>query len=260
MSTTRWRRVIGIVGGLGPHSHLLLETELLRAVPDATCDQDYPDWVVVSRARTPDRTTALVEGGPSPLPDLVAALESLRGRADFAVIACNTAHAWLGEARGEVDLPILDLVGETLEVAAALGAGRVGLLATTGTLASGVYTSAARRASVELVSLPDLEDGDRLQEELVMRPIYGRRNGARPSGGLKAGLLADPESGEPYREPLGRAVELLRDAGAGVVILGCTELPLALGGGPLGGVELIDPLAVAAGAALEIAAGRRDLP
>ena len=72
MSTTtragQTRRVIGIAGGMGPYAHLEFERRLLAAVERPSSDQEYPEWVVSSIPDTPDRTVALLEGGPSPIP------------------------------------------------------------------------------------------------------------------------------------------------------------------------------------------------
>src|SRR6478672_8946138 len=129
-----WRRVIGIAGGMGPYAHLEFERRLLAAIEQPLSDQDYPEWVVSSVPQTPDRTAALLEDGPSPMPWLLRSFERLSRCADFAVLTCITAHAFLDEIRQRVALPILDMVELTLaEAARRHGPGaRVGVLATTG--------------------------------------------------------------------------------------------------------------------------------
>jgi aspartate racemase len=264
------KRVIGIVGGMGPHAHIEFERRLLAAVPHPDSDQEYPEWVVSSIPRTPDRTLALLAGGESPVPWLVRSLERLAACADFAVITCLTAHVFLDEVRGRVDLPILDLVEVTLaEAVRRFGPGaRIGVLATTGALRGGaprggVYRRTADRVDpgIGILSLLDLPGGDGLQEELVMRPIYGPLRGSRRSaGGIKSGSDRDPETGVLHREMLGRAVRRLAAEGAACVIAGCTEIPLALGRDPVDGTPLLDPLDLAALAAVRIARGELPLP
>ena len=260
----RWKHVIGILGGLGPAAHIALEQHLLRLVSSVEMDQDYPPWVVSSLPQTPDRTLALQGVGASPVPCLVESLRRLEGPADFAVMACNTAHAFLPALRAEVRLPILDVVREVVAelVREAGNDACVGLLATTGTLLSCVYPETARSSGAGLswVSLRDLPGGDLLQQELVMQPVYGKVAGTR--GGVKAGYLKDPETGRPYADQIRLASEHLIRAGATVIVLGCTEIPLALHDDnrePLS-VPLVDPMKVAAKAALRIAGGEVDLP
>lgn len=276
-----WQRTIGIVGGLGPFAHLELERQLLaataRRLDRPPRDQDFPEWIASSIPATPDRTNALLGDGPSPLPWLETSIRRLcctdAGGADFAVIACNTAHAYLEEVRRRARVPLLDIVDETARRAVEeVGAGgTVGVLATTGTLRAGLYADAVARhdGRARTISLLDLRDGpqrgEELHEELVMAPIYGPlRDGERQGGGIKSGLLGEADEAERAREraaePLRRAVQALRRAGADLCVLACTEIPLAVGRAPVDGVPLLDPLQVTAEAAVAIAAGARPLP
>jgi aspartate racemase len=267
-----WKRTIGIVGGLGPFAHLeferLLLQEVERLIGGPAQDQDFPNWILASVPDTPDRTLAVQGLVPSPLDSLERAVRWLGGTpdepgAEFAVIACNSAHAWLDELARRVDLPILDMISETLGAARDLAGdeARVGLLATTGTLEAGIYHSALKRLGgrLTLLSPLDLRDGDlsgeEIQEQTVMSAIYGPlRDGRRTGGGIKSGNTSGSV------EPLRRAVDLLAAAGAEIVVTACTEIPLALGREPVGGLPLLDPMQVAAEAAVAIAAGRRPLP
>ena len=279
-----WRKVIGIIGGLGPHAHLELERLILaatdRLLGRPARDQDYPPWVLASIPATVDRSAALLGEGPSPLPQLEECARKLCGdgtthRADFAVMACNTAHAYLDELRARVEIPIFDMISATLEEAVRRtgSSSPLGILATTGTLMSGVYSNALESlgAGARLISPLDLEapglDGPRLQEELVMTPIFGPLiDGERAGGGIKSGNLSGKLTGnlsgggaESPAQALRRAVRLLGEAGAELVIMACTEIPLALGRDPVDGIPVIDPMEVAADACVAIAAGKRDV-
>ena len=152
-----WKRTIGIVGGLGPHAHLHFERRLLAAVGDARTDQDYPPWILSSLPATPDRTLALGGRGPSPTACLAESVRRIEESADFAVIVCNTAHAFLDEVRREAAIPILDMVRETLlAVVMRFGPGsRAGLLATTGTVGHRIYHEAASRWTPGLEVVPN---------------------------------------------------------------------------------------------------------
>jgi len=258
--------VIGIVGGLGPFAHLEFERLLLdaaaRRVERPLQDQDFPSWLLASIPQTPDRSLAIEGPSTSPLASLlraVAWLEGARERpaADFAVMACNSAHGWLPALRARSRLPILDVIAETLERArrrAGDGA-RIGVLATKAGLETYAATCAAMGSRVSLTSLLDLDDGEALHEELVMTPVYGPlREGRRQGGGIKSGVL------ETARAPLQRAVSCLRQAGASLVLTACSEIPLVLGRERSAGVPLLDPMEVAAEVSVAIAAGERPLP
>lgn len=259
----RWKRVIGIVGGMGPHAHVDFERQILAAVPAGSGDQDYPEWVVSSIPGTPDRTEYLLGQGPSPVPQLLRSLGRLVGHADFAVIACITAHVFLDEVAPQAGLPILDIVATTLEEAARRHGerARIGLLATTGTLRSGLFARTADRVApgLTIISLEDLASGWELQEEIVMTTIYGPiAAGKRLGGGLKSGSEKDPRTGALYRNTLARGAALLGEAGAISVIAGCSEISLSLST-PVSRVPLLDPMVIAARAAVSMARGETAL-
>ncbi len=259
-----WKRVLGIVGGIGPHAHIELERRLLAAVEAVAGDQSYPPWILSSIPATPDRTAALLGGGASPVPLLQASLERLqRAGADFAVLACNTIYAFLDEIGAEPPLPILHMIEETVLEIARLGAvSRIGLLATTGTLQSGVYAKAIERYAPQLrpVSLLDLPGGERLQDDLVMHTIYGSPSAEGRRGGLKAGFLQDPVRHRAYSDCLLEACTRLVENGADCIVLGCTEVSLGLARVATSGLRLIDPMDVVVREILAIAQGERPLP
>jgi len=225
-------------------------------------DQDYPSWLLTSIAATPDRSAALDGSGESPLPALAHALTWLAGApglpgADFAVMACMTAHRWLPELRAESPIPLLDAIDEALRAATSRSrpGARIGVLATSGALPLFAASERALPEGRRTLSLLDLERGERLQEELVMTPIFGAAAAdGRRAGGLKAHRL------DEARPPLERAVARLGEAGAELVITACSELPLALGREPVAGVALLDPMQIVAEACVAIAAKERPLP
>ncbi len=269
MTRPSWKHALGILGGLGPHAHIEFESLLLDATAKAlgspAHDQDYPSWIVSSMPGTPDRTRALLEGSESPVEALVESASRL-SKAAFAVIPCNTAHAFLEEVRRRIRLPILDMIQVTAERAVErVGPrGAIGILAALGTLRADLYRRKVHELapSARVVSLLDLENGDELQERLVMEPVFGtlRTDGGRAGGGIKSGAVRDPRMKEELAEPMRVAARMLSDAGASVVLTACTEIPLVLGRESVGEIPLLDPMAVAAEEAVEIALGRKPLP
>ena len=271
----RQQRLIGIVGGLGPFAHLDFERKLLEAAREltgATADQDFPEWVLSSIPQTPDRTEAFLGHAEDPTPVLLRSLERVRrAGADFAVVACNTAHlflepGWRGTApaanqsmgpssgarmaplREESPLPILSLIEVTVDEAECIAPGGcAGLLATSGTLRSRLYHDPLAARGLRAVSPLDLENGEALQLRAVMEPIYGPWGDGRHRGG---GIKTDggsPRARVLLEEAAGR---LVRDAGVDVLVAGCTEIPLALGGAEAAGRPLLDPARLLAAAAI----------
>lgn len=261
------RQVIGILGGLGPYAHIDLERKLLRAARElagAAHDQDFPEWIVSSVPQTPDRTDAIRGAGPSPLPALVRSLRRLETRttaagetvpgADFVLVACNAAHHYLADLRRATELPVVDMIGEVAaELGRQLAAGsRVGLLATTGTLESGLYHRALAERGLEGRSLLDLPRGGELQRQLVMDAIYGPHEDGRHAGG---GLKSGGSTAEARARLLRAAEALVAELGCRALIAGCTEVPLALRDAEASGVPLVDSVDVLARVAVSRAYG-----
>ncbi len=258
--------IIGIVGGLGPFANLDFERKILesaQSILGASVDQDFPEWIVSSVPQTPDRTLAIQGKAPSPVPWLLRSLHRLQGLrtedglesvgADFAVITCNTAHAYLDELRAATRIPILSMIGETAKYIKSQSCGSpIGILATTGTLIAQLYHDALKEQGLEPVSLLELPDGEALQQRLVMEPIYGpTEDGGHKEGGIK-GMADCPESRQALEEA---ARTLIRNFDAGAVIAGCTEIPLVLKGADVDGVLLVDPARVLADVTIRRAYG-----
>jgi aspartate racemase len=240
------RPILGIVGGLGPFSHVEFERRLLEAARErggVRTEQDFPEWILSSVPQTPDRTAALAGTAADPLPWLLRSLQRLTD-ADFAVIVCNTAHFVLPRLRETSPLPLMELVDETVAFLARHHAGAtIGVLATDGTLASGLYHRPLAERGLRPLSLLDAKDGEALQHRLVMEPIYGG-----PSlEGLKLGG-ANAESRSRLEEAARILVEGL---GAELLLLGCTEISMALRYAELWGRPIVDPLDVVARAAID---------
>jgi aspartate racemase len=133
----------------------------------------------------------------------------VRAGVECIAIPCNTAHHWYDDLARESSVPVLHMVDAAGAAMQRLGVpdGPVGLLATAGTLAASIYPTRLVRHGYECV-VPD--DGD--METLVTPGI----------GLVKAGRTAEAE------ELLRTAADNLLGRGARVVILACTEIPVAL--------------------------------
>ncbi|QCB93778.1 aspartate/glutamate racemase family protein [Cellulomonas shaoxiangyii] len=218
---------VGVIGGVGPAATVSFLDLVVRHT-DAARDQDHVDLVVLQHASIPDRTAYILGDSPDD-PGPVMAADARRLEAlgvEFVVVPCNTAHHFTAEVAAAVTVPVLSIVDETVdEVAARPGTTRVGLLATSGTLASGVYQRAAQERGLAVVE-PDADD-----QRVVMGIIYDQ---------VKAGRPADV--------PALRAVaDRLAARGADVVVLGCTELSVvALEHGLLAEPLFVDSLDVLA--------------
>ena len=131
---------IGILGGMGPEAGILLQTLIIQETP-AKKDQDHLEVFVYTNPHVPDRTQSLKEdGGDSYLKAVIDSLKLLeKGNVDILAIACNTAHARLPEIQKSIQTPILNMV-ELARQEILATQGSVGILATDGTVSSGLFS------------------------------------------------------------------------------------------------------------------------
>jgi aspartate racemase len=226
---------IGVLGGVGPAATADFMSKIVKAT-QAAKDQDHVKVIVEQNPQIPDRTANLVGNGPDPTLALYATAKKLeRGGADLIAIPCNTAHAYVDRMQRHLDIPIVNMLTETVDHIAQMSpaAVRVGILATSGTIASGLYQDALEAAGL-CALIPEATDQTR-----VMDAIYG------PSG-VKAGHT----SGR-CADQIGAVVAALKAQSADAIILGCTERPLIkLSDGLLRSTRFIDPTRVLAEACI----------
>jgi aspartate racemase len=235
---------IGIIGGVGPYAGV----DIIRKIFDNTVaktDQEHLDLYLTNLpARIGDRTAFLLNGGENPVQGLFESLEKLASiGATVIAIPCNTAHApaIYDELAKRVqstiaNLKLLNMVEETCNQISRCypQGGKIGLLATKGTHAVGVYRQYLDQyPSLELVE-PDDEGKER-----VHQAIYDTEYG------IKA---VSPVSNKAI-DVLQKESDRLVERGVDVIILGCTELPLALQEGMVR-CPLVDPTLVLARAAI----------
>lgn len=224
---------VGILGGMGPAAGADFVRLFVRACAEHLAarglpvhDQAYPEhWL--AQLPLPDRSAALLRPGPGEhqpgeaMKQAVGRLAALGVR--HVAIACNTAHAWHGELQMAFpSVQVLHAMDEVARGLAARQAGKVGLLATRGTYGAGLYQQALGAQGIRC-AVPS--GGERA---LLMRGIYD---------GVKAGDMA----------LAARCIEdvacaLARRHGLACLIMGCTEIPLALQDSPLHReLVLVDP-------------------
>ena len=224
---------VGILGGMGPAAgadfvRLFVQacTQYLNEHGQPVRDQSFPEhWLV--QMPIPDRSQALQsapENAQDPAPHMLQGVGRLAALGVHSIaVACNTAHVWHTQLQQRFpQLNILHIARETARYLQEQGAQQAIVLATAGTYQTGLYTQALQACGMEAL-VPDAAGIERL-----MRGIYD---------GVKQGnqALAQQEFGAVLQ-----AMQMRH--GALPVIMGCTEIPLALPQAPQAhGAALIDP-------------------
>ena len=222
-------KTIGILGGMGPEATVYM-FELIIKHTRADKDQEHIPVVIYSNPEVPERTCSIVGDGPSPVPFLMEGVKRLlAGGADFIIMPCVTAHYFIPEVKAQIDFRFLSLLEESLKWAQEMipRVKKVGLVASSGTVRSGLFHKPFGDAGIEVIE-PEEEEQSR-----VMEAIFGRE-------GIKAGFT----SGAPKDMIVNVSRELIA-RGAEAIIAGCTEVPLVLKDRDIS-VPLIEPMMIMA--------------
>lgn len=237
---------LGVLGGMGPMAGAVFMQRLTALTP-ADIDQQHVPAILWSDPRVPDRPAGRAGTGADPLPWMRNGMHQLeRAGAGAIVIPCNTAHLWYDALAASVPIPVLHIVDAVIGDLQRLGVrgGRVGLLGTSATLGAGLYQGRLAQSGYASV-VPDETELARYCSEAIRVVKMNRLDAAQA--------------------PAADAVARLRSRGVEAVVLGCTELPLALPHamrGSLGTVvtDSIDALALAALAWHGSTAGKTQTP
>lgn len=200
---------LGILGGMGPQATADFFLKIIAATP-ATKDQEHLPIIIRSVPQIPDRSTAIMGSGASPLPALIQGVKELCSAGATAIaIPCNTAHYWHSELAEISTVPIFhiaDTVANYFTISDS--AETVGILATEGTIEAGIYQKRLTGPQIENVITPS---------EVEIQKLISPGIAA-----VKAGDLANAE------ELLTEAAKSLRERGATSIIMACTEIPIVL--------------------------------
>jgi aspartate racemase len=210
---------LGVLGGMGPAASAEYVARLV-AQTTASCDQEHIPFVLWNEPRIPDRSTSIRNGDDKPLPFLLQGIQVLKAvGCSMVVIPCNTAHFWYDELV-KLKVPIVHIVDSVANELRDINVvGTIGVIATQGTIQSELYQN---RLTDWACIVPT-------QEEITTL--------VQPSIELvKAGNLVKS------RTMIMSVVDSLISRGAQAVVLGCTELPLAVRDTNQNGIPLINSI------------------
>ena len=199
--------MIGILGGMGTQAGLDFCNKLAKLNKGKT-DQKYPLFVLYNKSNIPGRPENLHRYNRV-LKSLLNGCKSLeKNKCKFIVIPCNTAHYWYDDLQKKTKIPIISMPKEVYLHAfkTCKRDTKIGLLATEGTLKTGVYNKFFDK-KFELVS-----PNKTIQFKNVNKAIKL----------VKMGRIKEAE------RAIKPAVNYLIKIKCKKIILGCTELPIAI--------------------------------
>ena len=234
------RKMIGIVGGMGPYAGL----DLVRKIFDLTQanqDQDHVPLAMISVPHKITDRTKFLEGGTDINPGIEISniVRQLSDQGASVIgMPCNTAHSSkiINEVYNSIPegITFVNMVSEVIKFIKGEypDIERVGILATTGTMKAGVYNKELINNDLKPVLLSKEN-----QKKLIDQAIYDK------DFGIKS--ISSPVHDIAKRK-IHLAIESLIKNKAEVVILGCTELPLAVNATSVKTIPLIDSTMVLA--------------
>lgn len=216
-------KILGVIGGLGPIATAYF-LELVINMTEAATDQQHLEMIIYNTPTIPDRTAYILDKtAESPLPRMLAVGKALaQQNVSYIAIPCITAHYFFSQMESGISVPLINGVEETVRHLKENGIRKVGIMATDGTVRSGIFHRELEKQGLEpLVPHPDAQ-------KHVMHLIYNN---------VKAGVPAEMDR-------FAAAARDLTEQGAEATILGCTELSLikrdhAIGPGFLDAMEVL---------------------
>jgi aspartate racemase len=216
--------MIGILGGMGTQAGLDFCNKL-AILNRGKIDQDYPLFILYNKANIPGRPESIgVHTGKLSnnliktksnkkyslvLKSLLKGCQLLKkSKCKFIVIPCNTAHYWYDDLKKKIKLPIINMPKEVLNhtLKKCKKNSTIGLLATEGTLKTGIYNKFFDK-NYNLI-FPD----SKIQKNSVNKAIKLVKMGKVKSA----------------NKLIKTAIDYLIKKKCKKIILGCTELPIAI--------------------------------
>ncbi len=216
--------MIGILGGMGTQAGLDFCNKL-AVLNRGKIDQEYPLFILYNKSNIPGRPESIgsqtknlsnKSTNKSSRAKYNKVLKSLlkgcklleKNKCKFIVIPCNTAHYWFDDLQNKINIPIINMPKEVFKFTKkkCKKNSKVGLLATEGTLKTGVYKKFFEK-DYQLI-----EPSQKIQKLSVNKTIKLVK-----MGNVKAAAKA-----------IKPAIDSLIKMKCKKIILGCTELPIAI--------------------------------
>ena len=199
--------MIGILGGMGTRAGLDFCNKL-AVLNRGKTDQKYPLFILYNKSNIPKRPENLKKYY-NVLKSLINGCKLLqKNKCKFIVMPCNTAHYWFHDLQRKIKIPIISMPKEVYLHAKknCKKNSKIGILSTEATLKTKVYSKYFEK-SYNLIS-----PKNSLQKSSVNKAIKL----------VKMGKVKDAE------KAIKPAVNYLMKLKCKKIILGCTELPIAI--------------------------------
>ena len=216
--------MIGILGGMGTQAGLDFCNKL-AVLNRGKIDQEYPLFILYNKSNIPGRPESIgvhtnhlstvpkkqknITKYNKVLKSLLDGCRSLeRSGCKFIVIPCNTAHYWYEDLQKKITIPIINMPQEVFlhTKKSCKKNSKIGLLATEGTLKTEIYDKIFKK------DYTLIKPSNNLQSNSVNKAI-------------KLVKMGNIKLAEKTIKP---AIKYLIKQKCKKIILGCTEIPIAI--------------------------------
>lgn len=204
---------IGLVGGLGPASTVEYYLGLIEKSREEFGADVYPE-IVIDSVNMSEHTAALSSGDFAALSQLLLkSLNNLKAAgSEVAAIGANTEHIVWDMVKDDFPLPVISIIDAVVDEIKRCGYKRVLIFGTEATMKSGMYEKALRAEGIT--------------------PIVPEENDIVTIGAL---IYPNLENGIVVPDDRKKMIELaekyIKEFNADAMLLGCTEIPLAIKAG-----------------------------
>ena len=199
--------MIGILGGMGTQAGLDFCNKLTM-LNRGKIDQKYPLFILYNKSNIPGRPENLHKYNKVLKSLITGCLLLQKSKCKFIVIPCNTAHYWYEDLQNKIKIPIISMPKEVYQHAKSncKKNSKIGILATEGTLKTNVYKKYFNK-NFNLISP---------KKSLQVRSV---------NKAIKYVKMGKIKNAEKSIKP---AINYLMKMKCTKIILGCTELPIAI--------------------------------
>jgi len=216
--------MIGILGGMGTQAGLDFCNKLAM-LNRGKIDQEYPLFILYNKSNIPGRPESIgvqtkslstvprnsknIKKYNTVLKSLLEGCKSLeKSGCKFIVIPCNTAHYWYEDLKKKIKIPIINMPKEvfTQTKKSCKKNSKIGLLATEGTLKTEIYDKIFKK------------------DYMLIKPLNSlQKNSVNKA--IKHVKMGNIKLAEKAIKP---AIKYLIKQKCKKIILGCTEIPIAI--------------------------------
>lgn len=227
-------KTIGILGGMGPSASADLYSKIIKYCQhkyNAVQDYEYPQIIILSLAMYGFEETGIVNENLVKNQLIEGAKKLELAGADFVIIACNTVHCFYNQIQVSVKIPVLSIIEETKKKVLWHDIKKVGILSSESTNKLKLYQKSFENNNIKLIC------ANKKQQKTINSVIEN----------VMAG-----KHGHKDKETLKLIINNYLKHGAQAVVLGCTEIPLAINQKDAS-IKLFDTLQIIAESAVDLA-------